>query len=944
MPLIRTLLVASLLSVSLVSLAHAEAGFAQDKSDIKPDPAITWGTLDNGVRYVIMPNSEPKGRASLRLLVKAGSLDETDDQQGLAHFLEHMAFKGSTHYKPGTLVNYFQRLGMGMGSDANANTGQDRTVYQLELPDTKPHTLQEGLQVFADFSGGLLLQQDQIDGERGVILSEKRARDSVAFRSYKAEIGFLLPGSLPAERMPIGLDPVIEQSKRDRFVDLYNTWYRPDRITVVAVGDLNVKQTTALIQKEFGEIAPRAPARPDPDLKLPTSISETGFGYHYEADAPNTNISIQTLQPFPGADSSKIRLNDQTLQLALDMLSRRLDILAHKENSPLNGAYTGVYDMFQTVRVGSVGASAKPEQWQAALALIDLQLRSALDHGFTAQELQVAVANMRTDLDQSVASAATRRSERLAGAIADALNDRNVFTSPAQDKALIVPLLDKVTPADCLAALRNAWSGGRRVFVSGNVKLDDPQAQIKAAWTQSQSVASTSSANENKVVFPYTDFGQAGTVAAQKRLADLDITQVTFTNGVRLNLKQTPFQANTINLSMRVGAGRLTEPAATQPGLAWLSWLAFKAGGLDKLGIDDLDAALAGKQVGLDFRVSNDAFTFGGSTNQDNLLLQLQLFTAYLTHAGYRPEALTMARKAIVETQTELAHTPEGKLQTNIAAELANHDPRFGIPDQKVLMGRSLDEVKAWVQPQLDKGPLEISIVGDIDVNKTIAAVAQTLGTLPEREIKPDYASQRIVNFPDKAESLRYTVPTEINRGLVYLVWPATDGRDIHLARRFNLLAEVFKNRLWDTIRTQMGSSYSPEAFAQLSETFTGYGSVGVLITVEPEQADKVTTAVQKIAADMQAHGVTEDELERARAPILTGIRDSERTNGYWLGTVLNGSQEIPAKLDWARSRAADYQSITKADLDSLARHYLIKDRTFSFTVVPDHKIASNSK
>ncbi|GGP19148.1 M16 family metallopeptidase [Silvimonas iriomotensis] len=941
MPLIRKLLLAALLSSGLVCLAHADTGFPQDKSDLKADPAVTWGTLDNGVRYAIMPNAEPKGRASLRLLVKAGSLNETDDQQGLAHFLEHMAFKGSTHYKPGTLVNYFQRLGMGMGSDANANTGMDRTVYQLELPDTKPHTLQEGLQVFADFSGGLLLQPDQIDSERGVILSEKRARDSVAFRSYKAEVGFLLPGSLPAARMPIGLDDVIQQSRRDRFVDLYNTWYQPDRITVVAVGDLNVKQTVALIQKEFGELAPRAPARPYPDLKIPTAIPGTEFGYHYEADAPNTSISIQTLQPFPGQDSSGIRLSDQTLQLALDMLSRRLDILAHKENSPLNGSYAGVYDMFQQVRIGTIGASAKPEQWQAALALVDQQLRSALDHGFTAQELQVAVANLRTDLDQSVSSAATRRSDRLAGAITDALNDGNVYTSPAQDKALLGPLLDKVTPEDCVAALRKAWTGGRRVFVSGNAKLADPQAEIKAAWTQSQSVATTSGANDNNLKFPYTDFGPAGKVVSQKRLADLDVTQVTFANGVRLNLKQTPFQANTINVTMRVGAGRLTEPAATKPGLAWLTLLTFKAGGLDKLSIDDLDAALAGKQVGMDFRVSNDAFTFGGSTNRDNLLLQMQLLTAYLTHAGYRPEALTMARKAIVETQAELTHTPEGLLQTRIDSELANHDPRFGIPDEKVLMSRTLDEVKNWLQPQLDKGPLEVSIVGDIDIDKTIAAVAQTLGTLPDRETKPDYANQRIVNFPDKGLSQRFTVPTEINRGLVYIVWPATDGRDIHLARRFNLLAEVFKNRLWDTIRTQMGSSYSPEAFAQLSETFTGYGMVGVLITVEPEQADKVTAAVKKIAADMQAHGVTDDELERARAPILTGIRDSERTNGYWLGTVLNGSQEIPARLEWARSRASDYQSITKADLDSLARHYLVKDRNFSFTVVPDHKITS---
>lgn len=942
MPLIRKLLVASLLSVGLLATAaQAKPGFPQDQSDIKPDPAATWGVLDNGVRYVVLPNSEPKGRASLRLLVKAGSLNETDDQQGLAHFLEHMAFKGSTHYKPDTLVNYFQRLGMGMGSDANANTGQDRTVYQLELPDTKEHTLTEGLQVFADFSGGLLLQQDQINSERGVILSEKRARDSVAFRNYVAEINFLLPGSLPAQRMPIGQESVINAANRDRFADLYNTWYRPDRLTIIAVGDLNVVKTVALINKEFGGLTARAPERAAPDLRIQSTVKDLQVGYHYEADAPNTNISIQTLQPFPGEDKAQIRLSDQTLQLALDMLSRRLDMLAHQENSPLNGAYTGVYDMFKQVRISTIGASAKPEQWQTALGLVEQQLRGALEHGFTAAELKVATANMRTDLQQSVSSAATRRSDRLAGSIADSLNDDNVFTSPQQDLALLGPLLDKVTPQDCLDALRKAWSGGRKVFVAGNVKLDQPQTQILAAYQQGQTQAVKAPDADKTTEFPYKDFGPAGAVAKQKQIDDLGITQVQFANGVRLNLKKTPFQANTVSVILRVGSGLLTEPAATQPGLAYLANLGFKTGGLDKLGIDDLQTALAGKQVGLNFGVGSDALTFSANTNQDNLQLQLQLLAAYLAHPGYRPEALSMARKAIVENQTELAHTPEGLLQTRIASELADHDPRFGIPDQKVALSRNLDELKAWLQPQLSSGPLEVSIVGDIDIPQTIAAVSQTLGALPQRDAKPDYTAQRVVNFPAQAVNQRYTVATEINRGLVFIVWPATDGKDIHLTRRFNLLAEVLKNRLWDTIRMQMGSSYSPQAFSQLSEVFTNYGSIGVLITVEPEQADKVANAVRKIAADLQSKGITDDELERAKAPILTGIRDSERTNGYWLGTVMNGSQEVPARLDWARSRASDYQSISKADLDSLARHYLVANKTYSFIVVPDHKISS---
>src|SRR5471030_2459603 len=169
--------------------AAAPLPFPQAASDLPPDPAAHFGTLPNGLRYVIRPNHEPKDRASLRLLVLSGSLEENENQRGLAHFLEHMAFNGSTHYAPGTLVEKLQRLGMGFGADTNAATSFDHTIYELELPANDPKTLAEGLQILADYGGGLLLQQNMVDKERGIILSEKRTRDSVGYRTFVAQAG-----------------------------------------------------------------------------------------------------------------------------------------------------------------------------------------------------------------------------------------------------------------------------------------------------------------------------------------------------------------------------------------------------------------------------------------------------------------------------------------------------------------------------------------------------------------------------------------------------------------------------------------------------------------------------------------------------------------------------------------------------------------------------------
>ena len=193
----------------LVSLARAALPFPHETSDLRPDPAARFGALPNGLTYVVYPNHEPKARASLRLLVRAGALNEKDDQRGLAHFLEHMAFNGSTHYAPGTLVEFFQRMGMSFGGDTNASTGFDRTVYLLELPDVKDGTVAEGLQVFADYAGGLLLEPKEIEKERGIILSEKRTRDSVGFRTFVAQFEFLLGGTLLPQRIPIGTAAVI---------------------------------------------------------------------------------------------------------------------------------------------------------------------------------------------------------------------------------------------------------------------------------------------------------------------------------------------------------------------------------------------------------------------------------------------------------------------------------------------------------------------------------------------------------------------------------------------------------------------------------------------------------------------------------------------------------------------------------------------------------------
>jgi zinc protease len=927
------------LAVSLVLLLPVRGAipFPQDGSDLKADPAARFGTLPNGLRYVVMANHEPKNRASLRLLVLAGSFEETEAQRGLAHYLEHMAFNGSTHYAPGTLVEALQRLGMGFGADTNASTSFDHTLYQLELPDTAPATLTEGLQILGDYCGGLLLEQKMVDKERGIILSEKRTRDSVAYRTMVAGLEFMQAGTRVPERLPIGLAEVIEKSNRDPFVDFYNAWYRPDRMVVIVVGDIDGAAVEKQIVAGFSGIAARSPEPAQPDLGSVAQFSGVKALFHSEPEAPDTHIVIASTVPYSyQQDSAAHQLKRLPRYLAVDMINRRLDILSKKENAPFIKASASIEEQFGLYRDSEVDVTCRADQWTGALGVADQELRRALAFGFRPDELKEAVANFRNDLEQAAKTASTRRSDDLAGQIAQTLVDREVFTSPADDLALFGPALDKVSAADCVAALKEAWSSpGRYVFVSGNVKLaGDPNTIVSLAYERAEGVDVRPTDAVASLTWGYSDFGPPGAVASTTHVDDLDITEITFANGVRLNLKKTDFEANTIHVGARLGTGQLTEPAAAEPGLSTFTSLTYTAGGLGKHSFDDLQRILAGKTAGVQYAATQDAFTFGGQTNKENLALEFQLLTATIADPGYRPEAARLARKRIEAAYLGFEHTERGPIALHVQRLLAGGDPRFGLPTKDEMMARNLDEMKAWLAPQLATGAIEVSVVGDISPDAVLEAAARTIGTLPAREPRPALDQLRRVSFPKTPFVKDYSVDTKIPKGLVAVYWPTADGFDISRARRLNMLGEILGDRLRVKVREQLGSTYSPMVGSSASDVFPGYGYLAAMVIVDPSKTLMIQDVVIGVAADLCANGATQDELDRAKNPALTAIRESERTNDYWM-TVLGRAQERPEVLDWARSRKADIGSISKADIDALAKAYLGANRASRVMVHP---------
>ena len=925
------------IALLLAPLLAFAADFAHGTSDLPADPGIHWGRLGNGLRYAILHNQEPKGRVSARLAVQVGSVYENENQRGLAHFLEHMAFNGSRHFPSASVVEFFQRLGMDFGGDTNASTGFDRTIYQLELPDTKPETLRESLTFFADVAGGLLLGRDEIEKERGVILSEKRARDSVGLRTFLAELEFLVPDTRFPQRLPIGTEEVIKTADRDRFAEFYNAWYRPERIFVVIAGDIDPAAVEPMVKELFSPLTARGSALPEPRLGTVVPPESVMVQLHTELEAGNVNVALETVVPYVfEPDTAAARLKYLPRTLALRMLNRRLSILAKKEGAPFLSGLVGVTEQFEFFRNASIELNCRPDQWQAALAVAEQELRRALEYGFLPEELAESVAEMKNNLEQAVRTAPTRRSNGLADELADDLLDRSVTVHPVAELALYSPALATLTPEDCATALHTAWNetNGRKIFVTGNVQIPSAAQSITAAYAASRKVAVAAPPRTVQAAFAYTAFGKPGKVAKKDAVDDLGATLVQFKNGVRLNLKPTDFEVGRIRVSVRIGGGTLSMPM-NQPGLSLLANVAFTTGGLGKHSVDDLQRLLAGRTVGLGFGAQTDAFTFGATTNRADLLLQLQLFCAYLTDPGYRPESLRQVHKAAEQIYLRLAHTADGPMSLEVAGLLANGDPRFGLPPKEVLLSRNLDELKAWLTPQFARGPIEIAIVGDFDPAATIDAVAQTFGALSERSDKPAYKDARKVMRPANPITKQYTVESEIPKALVRLYWPATDSRDVKLTRRMRLLCDVFADRLRVKIREEMGGTYSPNAASDLSDTYPGYGWIVAEATVAPDQSRIIADAIKAVAVALHDNGVTEEELVRAKQPVLTALRESSRTNSYWLGSVLAAAQEFPERLDWSRTRYSDNEGVTTRELSALTKQYFDPARISEFIVLP---------
>lgn len=583
-----------------------------------------------------------------------------------------------------------------------------------------------------------------------------------------------------------------------------------------------------------------------------------------------------------------------------------------------------------------LSAECLPEKWKQAVALIEQELRRALQHGFTQSELTDARAYLGSILEIIGSRESTRLPTDLADEIVRSLEKRSVFVNPNDYMDFMKDIIAKIATGDCDQQLRAMWnSDNLEVSVAGNIDLGETaREQLLAAYRESGQVTVKPPVDEVAKEFPYTDFGPAGKVVERKSHDDLELVQAAFANHVRVNVRPTRFENNVIRVVVRFGGGNLELPA-DKPGLHMFANSCFIAGGLKDLPLDALNRQIGARNVGVTFSVGDDAFQLRGACTKNDLDLQMQLLTAYLTAPAFRAETAEQFLQQMDAAYAQQAHTLEGTYRYDAAAFLRSGDVRYLMPQREQAARLTTADVQSWLAEPLAKGYLEVTLVGDVDPDTALDALAKTLGALPARaDRKPAFAEARRLTFPTSPKTKEFRYESDTPRAVSSVCWPTPGDKDLAMRRRLYVLGLVLDERLRVKIREEIGATYTPDVTYLAPTTFPEYGFMAAQLLVEPSQAAELCKITTQVAAELATGSISDDEFKRVIKPVIDNVEPQRRENNYWLNSLAD-SQERPRALDEIRTMTTAYASMTKAEVEDVARRYLTAERATTLMISP---------
>ncbi|KQN70437.1 peptidase M16 [Duganella sp. Leaf61] len=923
---IRIILAAALLSCSF--LAQAESTVPPPlslTSNLPVSPLVNTGKLANGLTYYIHKNPRPENKLELRLVVKAGSILEDDDQQGLAHFTEHMAFNGSTNFKRNELVSYLQSIGVKFGADLNAYTTFDETVYILPIPTDNPKVVEQGFQVLEDWAHGLSMNDADIDSERGIVLEELRIGKGVDDRVNKVLLPKVLNGSRYAERLPIGKEQIIRNFKYDALKRFYHDWYRPDLMAVVAVGDIDPEQAQKLIERHFGKLKNPANPRPRVYATIPERQESEGIVVTDKEMSTNTIYIRYPIQPWPAENTLRDYRQKLIEAIGAFILSQRMVELTQQAKPPFLQGGSGMSKIVRGYRSFGAGAVLGKGGVAPAINALVAEDERARQFGFTASELDRAkkgmlrtYENMYQERDKSDSAGYAAEyirnfleGESIPGVVAEYQYARQLIPGIT---------LDEVN-ASIRAAIPDNQS--KLVIYTGIDKPGAPApkpAELLALATAAEKIGVK--ANEDKAygsqLMPAKP--TAGTIVKQTANDKLGTTDLVLSNGVRVVLRPTDFNNDEVLMGgVRYGGWSLFDDRDIFAA-HYASSIVNQMGVLD-YSPNDLVKILAGKSVSSSARVSALNEAVRGESGSDDIESMLQLTYLQMT----KPRKDATIYNAFVDRQRELAQNnlvrPESVFYDTVSRTLYNDSPRVRRLARPADFDQlSLDRVfDLYTSRMASARDFTFFIVGSFDVEQIKPLIATYLASLPTGPIATAFRDEGI-------RPVRGVVKKEVRAGseqksVISLSFTGEAPYSRDEALRMRVLTEVLNIKLIEVLREKMGAIYSADLSGSLNRQPYASYAINANLPCAPENVDKVLAATFAEIDRVKQHGALVADLDKVKAAMLRAYRKGLRENGYWMGSLQNAfvNNSDPEEILTFEQRLA---AVTPADVAQAAQRY----------------------
>ena len=885
-----------LLVAALLFVTGASTTMAQQMPAIPTDPDVKIGKLDNGLTYYIRHNAWPEQRAEFYIAQRVGSIQENDDQRGLAHFLEHMCFNGTNNFKGNDIVKWCETIGVKFGRDLNAYTSIDQTVYNISnVPTTREGIIDSCLLILHDWADGLLLEADEIEKERGVIHEEWRMRTSAQMRMLERDLPKLYPDSKYGHRMPIGLMEIIDNFKPEVLRAYYEKWYRPDNQAIIVVGDVDVNLIEQKIKNLFGPI--KMPANPasvvaedvpdnkeaiiviDKDKEMQYSIVEMMFKSDPIPDEIKENMQYLVI------DYLKIA--------CLGMLNDRLAELAQKADCPfLQGSVGyGQYLLSKTKDAFEVSVLPKEGQTEAALKAAFIEARRAAQFGFTATEYQRYKSNFISQLDKQYSNKDKRYNSRFVNEYVKHYLAKEPIPS-LDDYYQVMKQLVPALPLETVNELMKGFfedKDSNLVVLNFNQEKEGAvyptEASLKKAIDEARATQLTAYIDNVKDEPLITTMPKAGKIQKEVAGKKFDYKELTLSNGVKVILKQTDLKKDQVILSGEGFGGSSLYGEADFANIKMFDDV-VEASGLGNFSHTELEKALAGKIASASLSLSSDRANISGSSTPADVETMLQLVYLYFTNINKDQESYDNMMKTTELMLKNKLLQPESVFSDSLSLTLTCHDKRQAPLATEDLKNVNYDRILQMAKEQTSNAAaFTFTIIGNYDEATIRPLIEQYLGALP--------AQKKIVKGKDVEKLFKGEVINDFKRkmetpkAIAVMTW-LNDKMDYSLQNiiRTSMVGQILTMIYTEKIREEASAAYSVAAQSGMSrDDFRTLTQVLVYCPMKPEKGD-IATKIMKEEVENLAKSVDVEKLNKVKEYMLKDIDDQAKTNNYWLRQI----------------------------------------------------------